>query len=818
MNSEMNSEINNETSIVLKLKNFKSWIAKTIVIKKGITLFSGKSGIGKTSIFDALLFVLFGSGKNCAHNNANSYSVEFIDKQNNVIIKRTTQKSVKLDYKMKTYEDDIAQGIIFSIYSKSKLVMYLKQGGIKSFVNLGHAEKFKYLEKLSMDNVNIEDIQKRTADLAKERHDKIKNKDDSIQNLNNTIEVIKEVKFMNETDSSKIRKLFELNRGRYEKNKKDVKKLHIQYHIVQEQNEKINILSNSMNISSTNIQNITLKMNAINTDLPIEEWKTKYNTLEQMQKDFIINKEKIQKRVILQSKITTQKNNLQSVRDQIKHTKEQIGKYKTVEFYESAIQKNNNLKYKLKEYKNYTQEQIKIKNNLTRFSVTLKEIDELQSKQDKLNTKIQKKIQLQKLEQKKLKCPECNINLCLKNGSLTVCNTDFRESKLDLSKLQTQYRDISNQLRNKKRLYENKKSLENQLSDVTKKIEKMNIDTTLTQTPGDIDNIIMKNTKSLKELHRLKNTLSMHKQTKSNLKKSIQQNENTLQSFTIKSYDKYDEQKTNFEMKELQQRIQNYNHQYTLKTEYKKQYNKLLDDMNQYKKDIQFAKEKIEQIFPDAKDYIKLKEKLLSIIKEKNNSITHYQDVIIPEYNEWILYDTRITKQRKTEQQIGKLKDERYLLQKEYEGTLYFKKMIKYTESTVLMNFIYKLNINIKPYLEALFPEDEMNIVVSSFNDKKNKGKKPQIILNINYKNMNNVGFNNLSGGEKQRVSLAFTLAFAKIFNSPFLLLDECTSNLDEQMTTTAIETIKKHCQIPYIVVIEHQVISGIFDHVENFE
>ena len=53
-------------------------------------------------------------------------------------------------------------------------------------------------------------------------------------------------------------------------------------------------------------------------------------------------------------------------------------------------------------------------------------------------------------------------------------------------------------------------------------------------------------------------------------------------------------------------------------------------------------------------------------------------------------------------------------------------------------------------------------------------------------------------------------------FNSPFLLLDECTSNLDEQMTTTAIETIKKHCQIPYIVVIEHQVISGIFDHVEK--
>jgi energy-coupling factor transporter ATP-binding protein EcfA2 len=88
---------------------------------------------------------------------------------------------------------------------------------------------------------------------------------------------------------------------------------------------------------------------------------------------------------------------------------------------------------------------------------------------------------------------------------------------------------------------------------------------------------------------------------------------------------------------------------------------------------------------------------------------------------------------------------------------------------------------------------------------------KPQINIEIDYKGMD-VDINMLSGGELSRVVLAYTLALSEIFNSKIILLDECTSSLDQELTTTVIEGIKSNFPDKLIVIIAHQVVSGIFD------
>jgi DNA repair exonuclease SbcCD ATPase subunit len=70
-----------------------------------------------------------------------------------------------------------------------------------------------------------------------------------------------------------------------------------------------------------------------------------------------------------------------------------------------------------------------------------------------------------------------------------------------------------------------------------------------------------------------------------------------------------------------------------------------------------------------------------------------------------------------------------------------------------------------------------------------------------------------LSGGEQARLNLAFVLAFAHVFHSPILLLDECTSNLDQELVETVIEQIDS-IGIPKVILIAHQIVEGNFKQI----
>ena len=71
-----------------------------------------------------------------------------------------------------------------------------------------------------------------------------------------------------------------------------------------------------------------------------------------------------------------------------------------------------------------------------------------------------------------------------------------------------------------------------------------------------------------------------------------------------------------------------------------------------------------------------------------------------------------------------------------------------------------------------------------------------------------------LSGGELARVVLAYTLALSEIFNTPLMLLDECTASLDQDLTSDVFEGIKEHFSGKLVLIIAHQVVSGTFDKV----
>ena len=73
---------------------------------------------------------------------------------------------------------------------------------------------------------------------------------------------------------------------------------------------------------------------------------------------------------------------------------------------------------------------------------------------------------------------------------------------------------------------------------------------------------------------------------------------------------------------------------------------------------------------------------------------------------------------------------------------------------------------------------------------------------------------NMLSGGELARVVLAYTLALSEIFNTPILLLDECTSSLDQELTNVVFDGIRENFKGKLVLIIAHQIIMGTFDKI----
>ena len=150
----------------------------------------------------------------------------------------------------------------------------------------------------------------------------------------------------------------------------------------------------------------------------------------------------------------------------------------------------------------------------------------------------------------------------------------------------------------------------------------------------------------------------------------------------------------------------------------------------------------------------------------------------------------------------------------EYKAVLELRDKILEAESIAMVNLVGSINTHARVYLDDFFEEDPIVVTLTAFKKTKT-GVKPQISMDIEYKGME-CDLQMLSGGEMSRIVLAYTLALAEMFNSPLLLLDECTSSLDQDTTNHVFDSIKDNFNGKLTIIVAHQVVTGIFDRTVN--
>jgi DNA repair exonuclease SbcCD ATPase subunit len=425
---------------------------------------------------------------------------------------------------------------------------------------------------------------------------------------------------------------------------------------------------------------------------------------------------------------------------------------------------------------------------------------------------LQKRYQVLSIQKEVYDCPKCHTNLKLTDSGLEIFDEDILPDNGDIDTIERKIKTIQNDILKSER----------KIVDTEKRAEKIEY----LQT--EIDSVKNKYETDIPDINELTETLEYmkeYKRTQSELEKKLKiplEFSGSLEVFK----EQIDKSKKNLEkmgkkIEKIQDNIdeEELRENILVQKRAKEKLFEISNSINVLNSEIKDTKGEIDvflqNFYLNYKETKEIKD-IEKDIEETEKKLNEYRELEkqytlnlekIQEYNR------EKEKNDKYKEWIDKHEDLSELEKKsrdKYAAATLLKEKILQAESIAVLNIINSINIHAQEYLDIFFPNDPIVVRLTPFKETK-KTTKPQINIEIDYKGMD-ADINMLSGGELARVVLAYTLALSEIFNSPLVMLDECTASLDADTTSIVMEGIKKNFSHKLIVIIAHQVIEGDFD------
>lgn len=805
----------------LVLKNFRCYENKEFTFEDGLTLISGESGTGKTTIFLAVLFVLYNKGNKITTFGKKSCSVTL--ETDDLIVVRTKSPN-KLIVNGK-YEDDVAQSIINNKFGNNMFesISYLPQFPTNSFVLLTPTQKLEFIEKFAFKDVDLKGIKNNVKE-------QLKQIESNLLEYKSKIEVTEQIlSEINLTEIFMDEYIKSLSCGELEKqieNEIDVKhKLESETRLLSESVYEINERIKCISVYETKRESLELRLKENNKEKSeIEQVQNKLNYrgdsyLESLEKKVkILDDNKIF--FDMQQKLKENKKTLQSIRE------EEISNYikEKKEIEELLIDKEETLD--IEEQIDNIQNIISIKSNISKlenelFEVEEKDIDNMEKELLLYKNQVEDKVEIynkKKLQLNIFTCPSCETNLRLVNNNLHRCEIDLDEIDVntdalnnEILLLKTKINNIEYSIISSKEKITSNKQTEKNIKHYLEKLMEYEIEEGLDilELENEVENcksILEENEKNLKRQNELQFNLDNNIFSKSYdmVKTQVSILESNIKNCKIKNIIE-DENSLRDEYYN-QKNLQNTNVMYNSQLEKIKNTNKVIQEElvllnSNYKYDNKISIDELEMEnkrrlskIKENKEYIRLTTNNI----EKIKSYLQYK-IEFEKYNKWKTVLNDLTEKEKHENI-------------KHVAALSLKDKILKAESIVTIEIIKNLAKHTQYYLDLFFKDNPMTIDICPFKIVK-KIKKPQIEIIFYYKGME-CQINMLSGGEMARVILAFTLALGDIFNISLLMLDECTANLSEDLTNDVFSCIKNNSNAKYVLAIAHQVVQGDFDNI----
>lgn len=803
--------------IKLTLKNFKCYENKTFKFDNGFVLIEGQSGTGKTSILQAIIFALFGKGKNIKMNGKTSCSVE-LEFEDLVILRSKNPNKLVVN---SVIENDEAQNIINKKFGDTfDVISYISQTSLNSFVLMNPVEKLEFLEKFAFKDIDLTDIKARNKTEINKRKDELTK---TIHNLELSLKIFEEM-----DEPKKFKFPIESKPSNYEKLTKneEIKLKNCGIHIKKTQNEikKIRDELNDLKILNVNIRNKEdnlFEIESLLKGLSLEEENNNYDIN-------ILNDYKNR------LKILNSKNNLLRKQQLYLENTKKIEQMKQVEVEKYSNELKNitlniwkqyskeECKTIIKDTKEYIQDANKIsmyKKNLKDYEVDTEKLNSNKNKKDNLDNQLQS---LKKNYSNKIlyKCPSCDVKLKIYENELythdnnidDILDMSVKEIKIKIFDIENEIKLIENFILKEEDKLEKYTKIENDINYIDSQYEDELDVETLTFELEEIKEYYEYQLKQEKKIVEIEGILAEEKFSGSF--KIFLKDLDKLKADIIDIESEIGENTENLNDEKLREIISVEEKKKDTFDRVSKEKQKKKNENEKNKKDIETLKNNHMEKYENIKD----EKYLLEEINNKEEKINTYENDIkthtsnLEKINDYNNYIKALEKYLEFKNKITDLENKEKEDRKKYDAAVMLKEKILEAESIAILNIIETINNHSQIYLDYFFPDNPIIVKLQSFKETK-KDNKPQIIILIDYKG-SETDLASLSGGELSRVVLAFTLALSEIFNSPILLLDESTASLDQDSTTIVFDAIKENFKNKLVLIVAHQVVLGIFDNI----
>lgn len=789
----------------IKIKNIKCYENIEYNFgEDGLVLISGNSGKGKSTILQAIYFALFGTGSKIIMVGKNSCSVEFKFDGIKIFRSKNPSKLIVNDI----YEEEEAQQIIFKKFGSTfDVTGYIPQNAMKSFAVMSSSDKLAFLERFAFENCDLGVIKNKCKEKINIKHDELISINSKLETTIEMFEDIEEPEF--------VEFPVKLIDDDYTKSiKKEYSRYNILIEKIKEKSET-NQTKNNLLLRIKNSRDTVTK-----NELHIKELTNKLDDI----KIKLQNTGPIVDTIKL-SKEEELLNNIKTNKEFINLTNEYN---KNVKYLEEII--SNESKSIDKELKDVTSElwlmysENEVKEMIEENEIIMTDLKQILSLEKKLTVKpdsdtIQMTTEVGKLktvleniifQSKVHSCPSCNTKLRFKNGTL-VHDNELPGDTIDLTEdeIKDKISIIENNIKNIKEIKRIQETYEDlpSIKDVSEDLkylreyyaENKQVEKTKIQLEYKANNNVFSKT-----CENLKKTVKQQQEKLTELKKSMKTltvdiSEDELQnSITSKRELLLNQNHLISNIKQVETDLARYN-AYNIESvksilknvdcdiisELTRMYNDCTRDIESNKNDIDVMNSKKEKHEYNIKQ-----------IKKWEQMMTDLET-----YNRW-------------QENVNDLQKKETNTRHEYTALCTLKEKILEAESLAIINVVEIINTHARIYLEKFFENEPISVELKAFKNNK-KTTKAQITMDIQYKGMD-CDLNMMSGGETSRIILAYTLALAEMFNTPLIMLDECTASLDQETADDVFEAIRENFNGKLTIIIAHQVVTGTFDHTIN--
>lgn len=759
----------------LLLKNFCCWENKTFEFpENGIVLLTSPSGSGKTSILRAIVFALYGHGQKLVQHGKKNCSVELFYKGLHILRTKGPGRLVVNG----SFEDQDAQEFINKSIRNSPLeLIYNEQSGYDNFVFMNPQDKLLYLEKIAGSQSNLKT---KLKGIIKQRETKVTSGQSEVATLTDLIQKLK-ISSPDPIDKPDII-VTDSDLQELDEKIKDQTKYQSQYTTlvdrIQYMEKELDSLKTSENKYSQELESYSTINNDndnLETVETIETIKSKIQEILRYNEYCRIKSELDEQKHLYNSIIKTERDNLESKINTL-----------TNEILKLQFEEIEDWKKQLDIYSTI----IKSSEQYTKYKTELDSLDLSEDDNEILDVYKQ---EIETLERQlsdsttTYTCPECDTLLQIVDKQLIA----LKEQKV-IDKL-----SIINTLKETRNKYNSLQSLLNKKQVLLSKINDLRqhvvCDTDLESyvqmyktTQNDYNTFVRLDTQ-LDDLHEcLENIVEKYEELKHKIYK--------LEMKTKK----LECEKPKDDLKILQEKL--------IKIESDLKTKNLLEGLlDETRQQLEKLKTNLENLYLQKEQVLKRLESHSNVDYTERLSEYSRNQSQWKGYNEYTKYTTMVdsysTQHSEKEQELKQS-------EKELTTALHLKTKITEAETLAVSSVIDTVNTNVQFYLDKFFVADPLQVKIATVH-----GKKNQVCLELLYKG-HDITLQSLSGGEQDRLVLAFQMTFAEICTAPLVLLDECVSSLDQENASNVFEVLQTHCKNMLIILVAHQIVTGAFDSI----